>query len=82
MSVLILTKMVDLDGGNFADVSLDKKIYVRKDNKRRGQRRTGMVLNDQVVTLKLPVDVTVCLHFREGVAGQTKAELIIHMFAT
>lgn len=71
-NVQILTKMVDLDGGNLADGSLDEKIYVGEDNKRRSQRRTGMVLNNQVVALELPVNVTVCLHLREGVAGQTK----------
>lgn len=64
--------MVDLDGWNLADVSLDKKIDVREDNKRRSQGRTGMVLNDQVVALELPVDVAVRLHLREGVTGQTR----------
>lgn len=45
-NVQILTKMVDFDGGNLADVSLDKKIYMREDDKRRSQRRTGVVLNN------------------------------------
>lgn len=35
--IQILTKMVDLHGGNLADVSLDEKIYVGEDNKRRSQ---------------------------------------------
>lgn len=78
----ILTKMVDLDGGNLADVSLDEKIYVGEDNKRRSQRRTGMVLNNQVVALELPINVTVYLHLREGVTGQTKTKFSVHMFET
>lgn len=72
--------MVDLDGGNLADVSLDEKIYVGEDNKRRSQRRTRMVLNNQVVALELPINVTVCLYLREGVTGQTKTKLSVHIF--
>lgn len=60
--------MVDLDRGHFADDPLDKEVNVREDDERRSQRRTGVVLDNQVVALKLPVDVAVCLHFREGVA--------------
>lgn len=74
--------MVDLDGGNLADDSLDEKIYVGEDNERRSKRRTGMVLNNQVVALELPIDVTVCLHSREGVTGQTKTKLSFPMFET
>lgn len=78
--IQILTKMMDLDGGNLADVSLDEKIYVGEDNKWRSQRRTGMVLNNQVVALELPINVTVCLHLRKGVTGQTKTRLSAHVF--
>lgn len=74
--------MVDLDGRNLADDSLDKKIYVREDNKRRSQRWTRVVLNNQVVALELPVDVAVRLHFSEGVTGQTESELSVHMSVT
>lgn len=53
-----------------------------EDNKRRSQRRTGVVLNNQVVALELPINVAVCLDLREGVTGQTKAKLTVHMFQT
>lgn len=71
-NIRILTKMVDFDGGNLADVSLYEKIYVGEDNKRRSQRRTGVVLNNQVVALELPINVAVCLDLREGVTGTDK----------
>lgn len=74
--------MVDFDRGNLADVSLDEKIYVGEDNKRRSQRRTGVVLNNQVVSLELPINVAVCLDLREGVTGQTKTKLTVNMFET
>lgn len=67
-----LTKVVDLDGGNFADVPLDEKINVGQDDERRSQRRPGVVLHDQVVALELPVDVAVGLHLREGVAAERR----------
>lgn len=70
----ILTKVVDFDWGHFADVPLDEKIYVRQDDEGRSQRRPGVVLHDQIVTLELPVDVAVGLHFREGVAGADTKE--------
>lgn len=66
--------MVDFDGRHLADYPLDKEIDVREDDERRSQGRTGVVLNNQVVALELPVDVTVTLHFREGVAGWTEGE--------
>lgn len=74
--------MVDFDGGNLADVSLYEKIYVGEDNKRRSQRRTGVVLNNQVVALELPINVAVRLDLREGVTGQTKTKLTVHIFET
>lgn len=74
LSTQILTKVVDLDRGHLADVPLDKEIDVGEDDERRSQGRTGVVLNDQVVALELPVDVAVSLHLREGVAGWTQRE--------
>lgn len=74
--------MVDLDGGNLADDSLDEKIYVGEDDKRRSQRRTGVVLNNQVVALELPINVAVCLDLREGVTGRMKTTLSVHILET
>lgn len=74
MAVQIPTKMVDLDRGHLADGPLDKEIDVREDDERRRQGRTGVVLNNQVVALELPVNVAVRLHLREGVAGGTQTE--------
>lgn len=65
----VLTKVVDLDRRHFTDGPLDEQIDVREDDEWRSQGRTGVVLNDQVVALELPVDVAVGLHFREGVTG-------------
>lgn len=70
---------MDFDWGHFADVPLDEKIYVRQDDEGRSQRRPGVVLHDQIVTLELPVDVAVGLHFREGVAGAHKREPNVYM---
>ncbi len=63
---------MDLDRRHSADVPLDKKIDVREDDERRSQGRTGVVLNNKVVALELPVDVAVGLHFRKSVAGGTQ----------
>ena len=60
--------MVDFDGGHFADVPLDDEVDVREDDERRRQGRSRVVLDNKVVSLELPVDVTVCLHFRKCVA--------------
>ena len=60
--------MVDLDRRHFADGPLNEEVNVREDDERRSQGRPGVVLNNQVVALELPVDVTVCLHFIKGVA--------------
>ena len=76
MSIVALTKMVDLDGGHLADRPLDKQIDVRDDDEGRRQRGTGVVLNNQVVALEFPVDVAVRLHHREGVAEWTQTELL------
>lgn len=64
--------MVDLERGHLADVPLDNEIDVREDDERRSQGRTGVVLNNQVVALELPVDVTVSLHYSEGMAVWTQ----------
>lgn len=45
---------------------------MREDDKGRSQRGAGVVLDNQVVALELPVDVTVSLHFSEGVAVWTQ----------
>lgn len=66
--------MVDLDRRHLADDPLDKEIDVREDDERRSQGRTGVVLNNKVVALELPVDVAVGLDFREGMAGWTQSE--------
>lgn len=68
-SAEIQTEVVDLDGGHLPDVPLDKKVYVREDNERGSQWRSGVVLNNEVITLELPVDITISLHLREGVAA-------------
>lgn len=43
-----------------------------EDDERRCKRRTGVVQNNQVVALKLPVDVAVRLDFRKSVAVRTQ----------
>lgn len=68
------TKVVDLDGWHISDVPLDKEINVRKNDERRSKGRPRVVLNDQVVALKLPVDVAVCLNLRESVAKENRME--------
>lgn len=70
----VLTKVVDLDRRHFPDGPLDEQIYVREDDERRSQGRTGVVLNNQVIALELPVDVAVGLHFSEGVTGGGQRE--------
>lgn len=65
---------MDLDRRHLADVPLDEEIDVREDDERRSQGRTGVVLNNEVVALELPVDVAVSLDFGEGVAGWTRRE--------
>lgn len=69
--------MVNLDRGDLADDSFDKKIEVREDYERRSQGRTRVILDYQSVTLKLPVDVTVGLHFRESGAVWPKKKHVI-----
>lgn len=65
---------MDLDRRHLADDPLYKEIDVREDDERRSQGRTGVVLNNEVEALELPVDVTVCLDLREGMAGWTQRE--------
>ena len=49
---------------------------VGKDDERRSQRRTGLVLHDEIVVLGSPVDVALLLHLVDNVAalriGKTK----------
>lgn len=66
--------MQNLERGHLADSPLDKDVDVREDDERRSQGGKGVVLNNQVVALELPVDVAVSLHFIEGVAGWTQRE--------
>lgn len=69
-----LTKVLALDRRNAADVSLDEKVEVWDDDEGRCQAGPGVVLNDQVVPLELPIRVTVLLDFREGVAAESKSK--------
>lgn len=66
--IKILTKVLNFDRGHFSDLPLDKEIDVGEDDEGRSQRRPGVILNNQVVTLKLPVRLAVRLHFSESVA--------------
>lgn len=63
--------MLNLDGGHFTDLPLDEEIDVGEDDERRSQGRPGMILDNQAVTLKLPVELTVGLDFCERVAVWT-----------
>lgn len=69
--------MANFDRWHFANNPLNKEVDVRNDDEGRSQTWPKMVSDDQVVALKLPVDIAVCLHFREGVAVVTdRGELI------
>lgn len=61
--------MASLYRFNLADVALEEKVHVADQDERWGQGRATVILQDQVVALGFPVDVTVALHFGEGVTG-------------
>lgn len=72
LQTFVLTKVLALDWRNAPDMSLDKKVDVWDYDEGRWQAWPWLVLHDQVITLILPVGVTVLLHFGEGVTADSK----------
>lgn len=68
LHAVLLTKVFAFDWRDLAEASLDKKVEMWNDDEGWGQAGSWVVLLNQVVTLKLPIGVTVFLYLWEGVA--------------